>query len=235
MDPWEAGICGRSLTGAQQASYRAWVDAFAAGIGSSRVALILQPDLPFSLCASSRVPLQLVSYAAQRFSALPHTTVYLDAGAAYWPSLSQVASMLDQAGIRYARGFSMNDTQYDSTSRELEWGAKIEGALAAHGIHGKHFVVNTAESGAPFLYGQYHGDHNNPRACVSRHDSICAALGIPPTWRVADRRWGLSAGDRGIAARYVDAYMWIGRPWLVNGSWPFDLGRALAMAAASPF
>jgi endoglucanase len=235
LDPWEGAICGRSPSRAQQASYKAWIDNFAAGIGSSRVALILQPDLPFALCASSRVPLQLVAYAAEKFTALPHTTVYLDAGAAYWPSPSQAASMLEQAGIRHVRGFAMNDTQYDSTSRELEWGAKIESALAGLGIRGKHFVVNTSESGAPFLYGQYRGNHDNPRTCRDRHDTICATLGIPPTANVTNPRWGLSAGDRGIAGRYVDAYMWIGRPWLDNGNWPFDFGRALAMAASSPF
>jgi endoglucanase len=235
LDPWEGAICGHSPSRAQQASYKAWIDKFAAGIGSSRVALILQPDLPFALCASSRVPLQLVAYAAAKFTALPHTTVYLDAGAAYWPSPSQAAYMLEQAGIRHVRGFAMNDTQYDSTSRELDWGAKIESALAGRGIHGKHFVVNTAESGAPFLYGQYHGNHDNPRTCRNRSDSICATLGIPPTWRVTDARWHLSGSDRGIAGRYVDAYMWIGRPWLDNGNWPFDFGRALGMAASSPF
>jgi hypothetical protein len=235
LDPWEAAACSGTFGPVIQASYQAWIDNFAAGIGSSRVALILQPDLPFSLCAPSRVPLALVAYAAARFTALPHTTVYLDAGAAYWPSPSKAAWMLAQAGIRHVRGFAMNDTQYDSTSRELEWGAKIESALQRLGIKGKHFVVNTAESGAPFLYGQYHGDHNNPRACASRHDSVCAALGIPPTWHVASRRWGLSAGDRAIAARDVDAYLWVGRPWLDDGSWPFDLNRALAMAAATPF
>ncbi len=56
LDPWEGAICGRSPSRAQQSSYRAWIDNFAAGIGSSRVALILQPDLPFALCASSRRP-----------------------------------------------------------------------------------------------------------------------------------------------------------------------------------
>jgi hypothetical protein len=143
--------------------------------------------------------------------------------------------MLEQAGIRRVRGFSMNDTQYDSTSRELEWGAKVESALSSRGINGKRFVVNTAESGAPFLYGQYQGNHDNPRACTSRRDKICATLGIPPTWQVTSPRWGLSGGDRGIAGRYVDAYLWIGRPWLDNGSYPFDLRRALAMAATTPF
>jgi hypothetical protein len=236
MDPWEQAACSSTPSPGAQAAYRAWVNNFAAGIGSSRVALILQPDMPFALCSPSRgTAFALVAYAAAIFTRLPHTTVYLDAGAAYWPSPSQAAYMLQQSGIRFVRGFAMNDTQYDSTSRELEWGAKIESALGRLGITGKHFVVNTAESGAPFLYGQYHGNHDNPRACASRRDSICASLGIPPSWHTASPRWGLSGGDRAIAARYTDAYLWVGRPWLENGSWPFDLGRALAMASASPF
>jgi hypothetical protein len=235
LDPWEGSACSTVPSAAAQSSYRRWVDNFAAGIGSSRVALILQPDMPFALCAPSHVPLSLVAYAAARFTSLPHTTVYIDAGAAYWPAPRQAAWMLAQAGIRHGRGFSMNDTQYDSTSRELEWGAKVEGALAALGITGKRFVVNTAESGAPFLYGQYHGNHDNPRVCRSRRDTICATLGIPPTWRVAAPQWHLPARDRAIAARYADAYLWVGRPWMDNGSAPFDVGRALGMAASTPF
>lgn len=114
-------------------------------------------------------------------------------------------------------------------------GSQDRARASARGIAGKHFVVNTAESGAPFLYGQYHGNHDNPRVCRSRSDTVCATLGIPPTTNVADPRWRLPAADRAIAARYVDAYLWIGRPWLVNGSAPFDLSRALGMAASSPF
>ena len=236
LDPWEGAACSTTPSAAAQAGYRRWIDNFAAGIGSSRVALILQPDMPFALCAPSSMPFTLVAYAAARFTSLPHTTVYIDAGAAYWPSPSQAASMLDRAGIRHVRGFAMNDTQYDSTSRELEWGAKIEGALAARGIAGKHFVVNTVENGAPFLAGQYHhGNPDNPRVCRNRFDRICATLGIPPTWQVTNRRFPLSAGDRRIAGRYADAYLWIGRPWLDNNSAPFDLGRALGLAASTPF
>jgi hypothetical protein len=235
LDPWEAAACSSTPSAAAQASYRHWIDNFAAGIGASRVALILQPDLPFALCAPSHTPLSLVAYAAARFTSLAHTTVYIDAGAAYWASPGQAAWLLAQAGVRQVRGFALNATQYDSTTNELRFGAQIERALSALGIHGKHFVVNTAESGAPFLYGQYHGDHNNPRACRNRSDTLCASLGIPPTWHVADARWGLSAGDRALAQRYADAYLWIGRPWLHNGDWPFDRNRALAMAAASPY
>jgi len=235
LDPWEAAACSNVASASSQNSYRRWIDNFAAGIGSSRVALILQPDLPFALCAPNRTPLSLVAYAAARFSALPYTTVYIDAGAAYRASPSQAAGLLEQAGIRRVRGFALNATQYDSTWDELRFGARIEGQLAALGIRGKHFVINTSENGAPFLYGQYHGDHNNPRVCRNRYDTICATLGIPPTWHVTDRRLHLSPRDSAIAGRYADAYLWIGRPWLDDGAWPFDLGRALGMAATTPF
>jgi endoglucanase len=236
LTPWEGAACPNgSWNGADQASYRNWIDSFAAGIGSSRVALVLQPDMPFAMCAPSRVPLQLVNYAARRFSALPHTTVYIDAGARYWPSFRQAVSMLAQAGVGYARGFALNSTEYDSTAAEIEYGARLARALAARGIRGKHFVVNTAENGAPFLNGQYPGNVGNPRVCRNRFDRICATLGIPPTTAVASRRWGLSARDRRLAARYVDAYVWVGRPWLDYGSDPFDLQRALGLAASTPW
>ena len=48
--------------------------------------------------------------AAKLFSALPHTTVYIDAGAADWLSVGQAAWLLENAGVQYARGFSLDDT-----------------------------------------------------------------------------------------------------------------------------
>jgi hypothetical protein len=45
----------------------------------------------------------------------------------------------------------------------------------------------------------------------------------------------LSASDRGLAATYADAYLWVGRPWLDYGSAPFDMRRALGLAASTPF
>jgi len=236
LQPWEGAACPGGFWGAaDQASYRQWIDNFAAGIGSSRVAVILQPDLAFAACAPSPVPLQLVRYAAQRFSSLPHTTVYIDGGVHYWPSFHQAVWMLEQAGIGYVRGFALNTTEYDATGAELEYGAKLDQALAAAGFPGKHFVINTAENGAPFLNGQYPGNVGNPRVCRSRYDHICATLGIPPTADVASPQWHLSRQDRGLAARYADAYVWVGRPWLDYGAAPFDMSRALGLAASSPF
>jgi endoglucanase len=236
--PWEDAACSRLPTGAEQASYRQWIDAFAAGIGSSRVALILQPDLPFALCVPhhSKLPLQLVAYAARAFNALPHTTVYIDAGAADWPTVGHAVSLLEAAGVRNARGFALNATHYDATGREIAFGVKVARALAAAHVPGRHFVINTASNGAPFTYQQYHGPNfNNAAVCRTAGSRRCVTLGIPPTWRVAAPNTRLSPAARGLANRYVDAYLWYGRPWLDNQSDPFDLPRALALAATTPF
>jgi hypothetical protein len=133
------------------------------------------------------------------------------------------------------RGFALNTTEYDSTGGEIDYGARVTRALAAAGYGVKHFIIDTAENGAPFMNGQYHGNIENPRVCRSRTDRICATLGIPPTTDVANPRWGLSAADRSLAARYADAYLWVARPWLDNGAYPFDLTRALGLAASTPW
>lgn len=237
MDPWEGQACPHGRWSSRdQASYRTWIRGLARGIGDSRVALVLQPDMPFATCAGSDVPYRLISFSARLLSGLPHVTVYLDAGARYWPMpFSSAVSMLERAGIRYARGFALDDTEYDSTGAELEYGARLADALAAGGYGEKHFVINTAENGSPFLNGQYPGNVGNPRVCRSSHEALCATLGIPPTAQTARAAWHLTAAERAIAAREADAYLWVGRPWLDYGAAPFDLARALGLAASTPF
>jgi endoglucanase len=239
LKPWERAACQALPTPAEQASYKAWIDAFAAGIGDARVALVLQPDLPFASCTPhhSLLPLHLVAYAARVFGALPHTSVYIDAGAGDWPSVGQASWLLRNAGIRSGRGFALNATHYDSTENEIRFGARVARALAAAGFPGKHFVVNTSTNGRGFTYQQYHdpASFDNARVCSTRASRRCATLGIPPTTDVANRRWGLSSTARRLAVRYADAYMWIGRPWLYNQASPFDLRRTLMLAATTPF
>ena len=237
VDPWEQAACSQAPSSAQQTSYRDWIDAFAAGIGSARVALVLQPDLPFALCAPGhgRVALALVKYAAQAFGALPHTTVYIDVGAADWPTVSQAASLLRSAGVAYARGFALNATHFDSNGSELQFGARVSAALANDGVSGKHFVINTAENGVPWKWWQYHGDHANPRVCTVRRDWPCVTLGVPPTTNATPSRWGLPPAARQVAARLCDAFLWIGRPWLFDGASPFVESQALGLARSTPF
>jgi endoglucanase len=97
-------------------------------------------------------------------------------------------------------------------------------------------VINTASNGRPFTFQQYHGpDFDNAAVCSSPSSQRCVTLGIPPTANVASPRWGLSPQVRSLAARFVDAYLWIGRPWLDNQADPFDLQRSLALARTTPF
>jgi endoglucanase len=236
FDPWEDAACSTVPGPGRQASYRAWISRFAAGIGSARTALILQPDLAFTACSPGRSAwMAMAAYAARRFNALPHTTVYIDAGAYQWLSVNSAAAMLQAAGIRHARGFALNTTEYDSTSNELSYGAQIVSKLASMGMPGKHFVINTAENGSPFLNGQYPGDPANPRVCRSAHDRLCVTLGIPPTTDVANPAWHLGPHARSLAARFADAYLWVGRPWLAEGAGDFQLGRTLGLVASAPF
>jgi hypothetical protein len=60
-------------------------------------------------------------------------------------------------------------------------------------------------------------------------------LGIPPTTDVGNPKWGLSAPNRKLARRYVDAYMWFGRPWLYRQADPFLTKRAVQLARTSPY
>jgi endoglucanase len=238
LKPWESEACRRLPTAAEQTSYKRWIDAFARGLGNARVALVLQPDLPFAACVPhhSKLPLRLVAYAARTFSALPHTTVYIDAGASDWASVAQAAAELRDAGVGYTRGFALGATHYDSTAREIVFGAGVSARLGRLGIRGRHFIINTAQNGRPFTYQQYHGSsYDNAAVCATPAAQGCVSLGIPPTWRVTDPRWHLPARARALAGRLVDAYVWIGRPWLDHQAEPFDLARALQLARINPF
>lgn len=240
MVPWEREACRRLPTAAEQASYKQWIDRFASGIGSTRVALILQPDGPFALCVpgGSKVPSQLIAYAARKFSALPRTSVYIDGGASDWPKddPAKAAQFLVPAGVRYARGFALNSTHYATTTREIEFGTRLVAELARRGAPGKHFVINTSSNGQGFDFGSARGSPpDNANVCATRAERQCVTLGIPPTSDVANARWRLSAGNRDRALRYVDAYLWFGRPWLFMQADPFDMKRALGLARTTPW
>jgi hypothetical protein len=159
--------------------------------------------------------------------------VYIDAGSYAWYQPALIARMLERSGIWHSRGFALNVTQYGSTDEELQWGAEINRALAAAGARDKHFVINTDENGTPYLAGQVPGggarSNYTPR-CSLPGQQVCQRLGIPPTVDAASRRWHLSGADRSIAAAQVDAYMWLGRPWMVNAG-PFSLRYALTLGA----
>jgi endoglucanase len=247
MRPWEHEACTRLPTAAEQASYKQWTDRFATAVGTAHAAIVLQPDGPFALCApgGSTLPSSLVAYSARKFSALPNTSVYVEVGAADWPhagaqgGVSAATRIAVRGGVRYARGIALNGTHYSSTTAEVARGAAVVKALAAQGITGKHVVINTAENGHPFVFGDYTGaDPDNAFVCKTRTEPVsktCVTLGIPPTTDVANTRWHLSATTNSLARQYVDGYIWFGRPWLYRQADPFVKQRALDLVRSTPY
>jgi len=248
MEPWEHAICSRLPTKAERRSYKRWIDRFAAAVGNTPMAIVLQPDGPFALCAphGSTVPSQLVSYAARVLSAQPRTDVYIEAGAADWPmfgsngGVDAAVDILVRGGIQYAHGFALDTTHEDSVPDEIGRATAIAKTLAARGYPGRTAVINTSSSGHPYKYGQYTGpDALNPVVCPSTTTAksvTCETLGIPPTADVASAQWGLSDTTAAQARRHVDAYLWFGRPWLYHvGSQPFSTDRALQLVKSTPW
>jgi endoglucanase len=245
--PWEHEACTRLPTKAERTSYRRWIDRFAGAVGDAHTAIVVQPDGPFALCApgGSTVPSRLVGYAAKVLSALPHTSVYVEAGAADWPhagaqgGVDAAVRILVRGGIEYAHGFALDSTHYDSTVDEVARAAAIAQRLAALGYPDRKAVINTSSNGHPFEFGAYTGsDPDNAHVCQSSTEpatTTCVTLGIPPTTHVAADRWGLPAATDRLARRYVDAYLWIGRPWLYRQSQPFVTSRALQLVRSTPW
>ena len=220
--PFEHAACSRLPTSSEISAYRDWIVQFAAGIGSARVALLLQPDMPFTLCLPRHSPidLQLISWTVQQFTALAHTTVYIDAGAGDWMKPGTMASMLKRAGVAQARGFALDLTHFDSTPHEVAYGKKILAALARKGVRGKHFVVDTSKNGRPFTTQAHKRAFLSGKVCASRTSTACVTLGQPPTT------------NTGNAA--VDAYLWLGRPW-INNATRRSYDEVLQLVRTSPY
>lgn len=236
------------LTPQEQQSYRDWTDAVARAIGGTRTLLVLEPDLAIDanrhgrgeVVADPSVRLGLVNYAAQKYSALPRTTVYLDAGASDWLSPAADADNLIAAGVQYVRGIAVGATHAAAVGPDVVFGAKVIRALAARGYPGKTMIEDTSDNGRPYTEAQfrrkYHGDAE-ALVCRSRREQRCMTLGVPPTDNPSryNRLLRLNAVQRADVARYVDAYIWFGRPWLGGNGATYPLSRLIQVAKTTPY
>jgi endoglucanase len=220
LNPWEKGAAHASWN---VSADETWYRDMAAGIGNARAMVILQADLPYAHTTTSTAPAQIDTYAARLMNALPRTTVYIDAGTEGWYNAMQDAQLLVANGIRYARGFSLNDTDYDTTAVDDEFGGRVIADLAKLGVTGKHFIVDrpgTRINLAPICHGNY--------------QTICQRTGIPPTTNVASPQWELGAAAAKVAKQYCDGYVWSGRPWNIDAG-PFVPQYAMWLAANSEY
>ncbi len=138
------------------AAYKAWIDAFAAGIGSQKAVVILEPDglgiipwykqflgLPsqsssYEWCqpaeadpataASDRFA--MLNYAVDALKAHPGVNVYLDGTHSGWLGAGDAAHRLVQAGVNKADGFYLNVSNFQAEERLEKYGTWIAKCIA---------------------------------------------------------------------------------------------------------
>jgi endoglucanase len=192
--PWRD--CSQYSSGgaSSPAAYREFIAAMAAGIGSRRAVVILEPDALAELsCLSGEQQsdyYNLLSSAVATLGAHPGVAVYLDAGNAHWQSAATMASRLQQAGVAGARGFSLNVSNFDSTASETAYGEAIVHASGAGAS--PHFIVDTSRNGRGSASG---GEWCNPPG---------RGLGADPT---------AATGNP-----LVDAFFWVKSPGDSDGN-----------------
>ncbi len=137
---------GLSAGGAlNTAEYKAWIDGFAAGIGSSRAVVILEPDglglLPGTNCGGGPNNASYPFTDAQRYeemnyavdklaAAAPNAFVYLDGVHSHWLSTGDIAMRLVAGGVMRAQGFFVNVSNYRATEDLQKYGNWISECIA---------------------------------------------------------------------------------------------------------
>jgi endoglucanase len=194
--------CGRvSDSPADEASYQRWYQQMAQGIGNARAVVFLEIDALITTGCLSHHGLQVrldeVRSAVDTLAALPHTVVYVDAGAADAFRSARMAKLLRIIDVAKIQGFFTNATHYDWTSKEIAYGAAISSKLG-----GTHFVVNTAVNGRGPLRPHNRVKHGNEVRC----NPSGRGLGPKPTGDVPPGHPGL------------DGFFWIGNPGRSTGA-----------------
>lgn len=194
-------------------AYDAWIDRFAAGLGSGEVVVVLEPDsIAQSDCLSD-------AGRAGRFTSLaragrvlkaanPRARVYYDAGHSGWNPPAHQAALLKQAGAASAAssdGIFSNVSNFHTTSAEIAYDRRVLAALG--GPSGLGAVVDTSRNG--------NGAPPEGEWC----DPAGRKIGQAPT---------LTTGEPGI-----DAYLWVklpgesdgckGTPGTFSASYAYDL------------
>jgi len=164
--------CGGYSSGgaASEAAYAAWIEAFAAGIGDRRAAVILEPDALAHACGDTTALYRMLDHAVAVLAANPDTYVYIDAGDADWLDAGTTAERLRRAGVGRARGFAVNVSNFVPTDESVAYGERISDLLGG----GPHYVVDTSRNG-----NGTNGEWCNPPG---------RALGVAPTTRTGKAR-----------------------------------------------
>ena len=142
------------------ATYKAWIDGFAQGIGKGKAVVIVEPDglglIPYNTTingvaewckptvtdssgnsipapgASSDERYAQINYAVDSIeSHAPQASVYLDSTHSAWLGVGEAAYRLTKAGVARAQGFFLNVSNYHLTSDSTQFGTWVSMAIAA--------------------------------------------------------------------------------------------------------
>ncbi|MCT9140343.1 glycoside hydrolase family 6 protein [Streptomyces violarus] len=194
-------------------AYDAWIDRFAAGLGSGEVIVVLEPDsVAQTECLSA-------GERADRFASLaragrvlkaanPRARVYYDAGHSGWNAPGKQAAWLRQAGAaspESSDGIFSNVSNFHTTADETAYDRRVLDALG--GPAGLGAVIDTSRNG------------NGAPADGEWCDPSGRKLGRTPTLGTGEAR--------------IDAYLWVklpgesdgckGRPGTFTASYAYDL------------
>ncbi|MDX3493965.1 glycoside hydrolase family 6 protein [Streptomyces turgidiscabies] len=196
-------------------AYDGWIDAFATGLGSDEVIVILEPD------AVAQTDCLSPERRAARFASLaragrvlkaadPNARVYYDAGHSGWNSPAKQAALLRQAGAASAAssdGVFSNVSNFHRTDDEIAYDRRVLDALG--GPAGLGAVIDTSRNG------------NGAPADGEWCDPAGRKLGRAPTTNTGEAR--------------IDAYLWVklpgesdgcmGTPGTFTASYAYDLAR----------
>ncbi|MFI8896014.1 glycoside hydrolase family 6 protein [Streptomyces paradoxus] len=197
-------------------AYDAWIDRFAAGLGSGEVIVVLEPDsVAQAECLSA-------GERADRFASLaragrvlkaanPRARVYFDAGHSGWNAPGKQAAWLRQAGAASpdsSDGVFSNVSNFHTTAAEVAYDRRVLDALG--GPAGLGAVIDTSRNG------------NGAPADGEWCDPAGRKLGRTPT---------LSTGETRI-----DGYLWVklpgesdgckGTPGTFTASYAYDLASS---------
>jgi endoglucanase len=175
-------------------AYKAWIDGFAAGLGSRIVVVILEPDGLALLPTDCGQPdtynrVGLINYAAHKLaSSDPNASVYLDAGHSAWHSVGDMAVRLVAGGVQDVQGFFSNASNYRATDYEVKFDTWISKCIA---------FANNAEEGG-WRLGHYDwcaSQYYSPFGPVNPNDIS--------TWVYTDQWFDANLGHAVVTVDFV--------------------------------
>lgn len=224
---------------ADTAEYQQWIDAVARGVGEAEAIVLLEPDslalLPAdcgqddeegSLTAARFTEL---NYAVDSLSALPGTTLYLDAGHSDWHTVGEISRRLVDAGVDRARGFYLNASNYRTDDELIPYGELVSGCVA-HLVSGGDPADcpdqdTPAEEATAWLAEHVTEDPADQPHFVTDTSRNGQGPWTAPEDAYPDPQEWCNPPDRGLGQRpttdtgheLVDAYLWIKIPGESDG------------------